>query len=82
MTLAKSKKLLVASLNGGEANGFGLMLLALFDLVYANDKATFSLQKYVKFKQPPEGISAFNPEQLLSPIVRKSIQNTYLAYPY
>jgi hypothetical protein len=72
MTLAKSKKLLVASLNSGKVSGFGLLVLGLFDLVYANDKATFSLQKYLKLGQPPEGISIFNESQLNSPIVSDS----------
>jgi hypothetical protein len=67
--LANSKKLLIASVNGGKVGGFGLMLLGLFDLVYANDKATFTLQRYFQLKQPPEGISVFNPTQLQSPTV-------------
>jgi len=71
----KSKKLLVASVKGGKVSGFGFLLLGLFDLVYATDKATFSLQKCLALGQPPEGISCLNESQLNSTIVRNLILN-------
>lgn len=56
--------------NGGKVNGFGLMMLGLFDMIYGNDKATFSLAKYFQLKQPPEGISVFSQTQLQSAMVQ------------
>lgn len=41
ISLSTFPKLLVAAVNG-DASGLGVMLLPLFDIVYANDKATFN----------------------------------------
>ena len=41
LTLSTFPKLLVAAVNG-DTTGLGVTLLPLFDIVYANDKATFN----------------------------------------
>jgi enoyl-CoA hydratase/carnithine racemase len=55
-TLLKLKKVTVASLNG-DAEGLGVTMLPLFDLVYASDKCTFKLTP-----EYSEGVSIFGSE--------------------
>ena len=57
-------KILVAAVNG-HAKGLGVMLLSYFDIVYASDKATFSVETYAKLGQIPE---AFPSQRFLSNI--------------
>ena len=47
-------KVLVAAVNG-VAQGLGVTLLPYFDITFASDKATFSLNTYAKPGQVPEG---------------------------
>ncbi|CAL8069966.1 unnamed protein product [Orchesella dallaii] len=56
-TLNSSRKVLVASVTG-DCVGFGVMILPLFDLVYANDKSMFKVH-YNALGQSPEGIALF-----------------------
>jgi len=53
LTLSTFPKLLVAAVNG-DTTGLGVTLLPLFDIVYANDKATFNTY-YSRLGQIPEG---------------------------
>ena len=50
-------KILVAAVNGF-AQGLGVTLLPYFDIVFASDKATFSLNNYAKLGQVPEGYAS------------------------
>ena len=49
-------KVLVAAVNG-YAKGFGVTILPYCDIVYASDKATFSLEAYAKLGQIPEAFA-------------------------
>ena len=51
--LLASSKILVAAVNG-KASGLGVTMLPYFDLVYASDKAEFSME-YARLGQIPEG---------------------------
>ena len=50
-------KILVAAVNG-IAQGLGVTLLPYFDIIFASDKATFSLSTYAKLGQVPEGFAS------------------------
>ena len=50
-------KILVAAVNG-IAQGLGVTLLPYFDIIFASDKATFSLNTYAKLGQVPEGFAS------------------------
>jgi len=62
LSLINFPKLLVAAVNGS-ATGLGMTMLPLFDIVYANDKATFSTF-YSRLGQIPEGAASVNFNQL------------------
>ena len=66
--LLNSTKILVVAVNG-RASGLGVSLLPYFDIVYANDKAEFSMD-YCRIGQIPDGFAsqtalANSPELLL-----------------
>ena len=50
-------KVLVAAVNG-HAKGLGVTLLSYFDIVFASDKATFSIETYAKLGQIPEAFAS------------------------
>ena len=50
-------KVLVAAVNG-HANGLGVTLLSYCDIIFASDKATFSLETYAKLGQIPEAFAS------------------------
>ena len=50
-------KVLVAAVNG-HAKGLGVTLLSYFDIVFASDKATFSIDTYAKLGQIPEAFAS------------------------
>ena len=50
-------KVLVAAVNG-QAKGLGVTLLSYFDIVFASDKATFSVETYAKLGQIPEAFAS------------------------
>ena len=50
-------KILVAAVNG-LAQGLGVTLLSYCDIIFASDKATFSLNTYAKLGQIPEGFAS------------------------
>jgi len=54
--LLTSTKILVVAVNG-KANGLGVSLLPYFDIVYANDKAEFSMD-YSRIGQIPDGFAS------------------------
>ncbi|ODN04253.1 Testis-specific chromodomain protein Y 2 [Orchesella cincta] len=56
-TLNSCRKLVVASISG-DCVGFGVMILPLFDIVYASDKSMFRVH-YNALGQSPEGIALF-----------------------
>jgi len=56
LALVSFPKLLVAAVNG-TATGLGMTMLPLFDVVYANDKATFNTF-YSRLGQIPEGAAS------------------------
>ena len=50
-------KVLVAAVNG-HAKGLGVTILSYFDIVFASDKATFSIETYAKLGQIPEAFAS------------------------
>jgi len=64
ITLSNYPKLLVAAVNGA-ATGLGVTILPLFDIVYANDKATFNTF-FTRLGQIPEGAASVTLPQLCS----------------
>jgi len=64
MSLSSYPKLLVAAVNGA-ATGLGVTILPLFDIVYANDKATFNTY-FTRLGQIPEGAASVTLPQLCS----------------
>ena len=50
-------KVLVAAVNG-HAKGLGVTLLSYCDIIFASDKATFSLETYAKLGQIPEAFAS------------------------
>merc|ERR1719427_237915 len=62
--LSNYPKLLVAAVNGA-ATGLGVTILPLFDIVYANDKATFNTF-FTRLGQIPEGAASVTLPQLCS----------------
>jgi len=62
--LSNYPKLLVAAVNGA-ATGLGVTILPLFDIVYANDKATFNTF-FTRLGQIPEGAASATLPQLCS----------------
>jgi len=64
ISLSNYPKLLVAAVNG-VAVGLGVTILPLFDIVYANDKATFNTF-FTRLGQIPEGAASVTLPQLCS----------------